>query len=222
MNDDQKARMPMVPWDNHNQRLVANVHPLDWRNPTAASRYNLVVLGAGAVEALVCDAPEALALDLALLLERALGALDEQPPASATALRPDAQIFRHLTWAAYLKDWSGPAPGERPSAYIIILGDTAISHTFGCDHGIAAQSILLGAREKGLGGCIIGSIQRDRLGEILEIPPKLEILLVLALGRPREKVVLEEIAPGESIRYWRDEQSVHHVPKRRLEDIIMG
>ncbi|MEW6659031.1 MAG: nitroreductase family protein [Thermodesulfobacteriota bacterium] len=140
----------------------------------------------------------------------------------ANAPAPNAAIFSCLAWAGYLKDWPGPAEGERPAAYIVILGDQEISRNFGCDHGIAAQSILLGAREKGLGGCMIGSIQKDRLGEILEIPPKLEILLVIALGRPREKVVLEEIASGESIKYWRDEQGVHHVPKRRLEDIIMG
>jgi nitroreductase len=134
----------------------------------------------------------------------------------------NAEIFSCLAWAGYLKDWPGPAQGERPAAYIVILGDQEISRNFGCDHGIAAQSILLGAREKGLGGCMIGSIQLDRLRAILNIPDKLEILLVLALGKPREQVVLEEIAPGESIKYWRDEQGVHHVPKRRLEEIIIN
>jgi nitroreductase len=140
----------------------------------------------------------------------------------ANAPAKNAEIFSCLAWAAYLKDWPGPAEGERPAAYIVILGDQEISHNFGCDHGIAAQSILLGAREKGWGGCLLGSIQRDRLRELLTIPGNLEILLVIALGRPREKVVLEEIAPGECCKYWRDEQGVHHVPKRRLADIILG
>ncbi len=134
----------------------------------------------------------------------------------------NAAIFSCLAWAAYLKNWPGPAEGERPAAYIIIQGDKDISQNFGCDHGIAAQSILLGAREQGLGGCILGSIQRDRLKNLLELPENLEILLVIALGRPREKVVLEEIAPGADIKYWRDPQEVHHVPKRRLEDIIIN
>ncbi len=70
----------------------------------------------------------------------------------------NALIFSHLSWAGYLTDWPGPKEAERPSAYIIILGDTEISGDFGCDHGIAAQSILLGAAENGLGGCIIGTI----------------------------------------------------------------
>ncbi|MBI4794956.1 MAG: nitroreductase family protein [Deltaproteobacteria bacterium] len=134
----------------------------------------------------------------------------------------NAGVFSCLAWAGYLKDWPGPMEGERPAAYIIILGDKSISQNFGCDHGIAAQSILLGAREKGLGGCMLGSIQRDRLRELLNIPENFDILLVIALGRPKEKVVLDEITPGESIKYWRDDQSVHHVPKRRLEDIILG
>jgi nitroreductase len=134
----------------------------------------------------------------------------------------NAAIFSTLAWAGYLKDWPGPAEGERPAAYILILGDTAISKNFGCDHGIAAQTILLGAREQGLGGCMLGSIQRDRLRELLKIPEKLDILLVLALGRPKETVVLEEVAEGGSIKYWRDAQGVHHVPKRRLEEIILG
>ncbi len=133
----------------------------------------------------------------------------------------NAAIFSCLAWAGYLKDWPGPVEGERPAGYIVVLGDTGISKNFGCDHGIAAQSILLGARDQGLGGCMLGSIQRDRLRELLKIPETLEILLVIALGRPKETVVIDEVGPDGSIKYWRDGQGVHHVPKRRLEDIIL-
>jgi nitroreductase len=134
----------------------------------------------------------------------------------------DARIFPHLGWAAYLKDWGGPAEGERPSAYIIILGDTAINTTFHCDHGIAAQSILLGAREKGLAGCMIGLIQRDNLRRALAIPAQYEILLILALGKPREEAVIDEVGPAGDIKYWRDSAGVHHVPKRPLNELIVG
>lgn len=131
------------------------------------------------------------------------------------------KIFSCLKWAGYLTDWHGPSQGEMPSAYIVITGDTEITKNFWCDHGIAAQSILLGASDKGLGGCIIGSINKDSLRQILNLPEKYEILLVLALGKPKEKVVIEEMHEGEGIKYWRDEHSIHHVPKRRLEDIII-
>jgi len=134
----------------------------------------------------------------------------------------NALIFPHLAWAGYLKDWSGPGEGERPSAYIIILGDTKISQSFGCDHGIAAQSILLGAAEKGLGGCIIGSIKRQELRKALDIPSRYEILLILALGKPREKVVIETVGPNGNIKYWRDSEGLHHVPKRALDELIVG
>ena len=129
--------------------------------------------------------------------------------------------FSSLGWAAYLKDWPGPEPGERPAAYIVILGDRNISKEFGVDHGIAAQSILLGARDVGLAGCMLGSINRKELRSVLDLPAHLNILLVLALGKPKEEIVLEEVGPDGNIRYWRDDKAVHHVPKRSLSEIII-
>lgn len=134
----------------------------------------------------------------------------------------NAMIFPHLGWAGYLKDWDGPSEGERPSAYIIILNDTQISQTPGCDHGIAAQSILLGATERGLGGCMIGTVQGQELCKALKIPSRYEILLVLALGKPKEKVIIETIDDVGDIKYWRDSDGKHHVPKRNLDDIILN
>ena len=133
----------------------------------------------------------------------------------------NARIFPHTRWAGYLKDWPGPAEGERPTAYIVILGDTEIRKSFGCDHGIAAQSIMLGAAERGLGGCMIGSIDRSELRQVLDISEQYEILLVLALGKPKETVVLEEVGPDGDIRYYRDAEGVHHVPKRSLSELIL-
>ena len=130
-------------------------------------------------------------------------------------------IFKRLGWAAYLTDWKGPSEGEKPAAYVVLMGDTRIHKNFFCDHGIACQSMLLGAVEKGLGGCILASINRDGLRRDLSIDDKLEILLVLALGRPMEEVKLDYIETNEDIKYWRDENGVHHVPKRPLEEIIV-
>jgi nitroreductase len=142
----------------------------------------------------------------------------------------NARIFSCLGWAGYLKDWPGPEEEERPSAYIIILGDTERAREFGCDHGIASQSILLGAREKDLAGCIIASVNRNKLREIFNIDTKYKILLVLAIGKPKEEAVIERVISGDqsavgkadSIKYWRDENGVHHVPKRSLDDIILS
>jgi nitroreductase len=130
-------------------------------------------------------------------------------------------IFSTLAWAGALKDWPGPSEGERPTGYIIILGDTKIAKNFGVDHGIAAQSIMLGAVEAGYGGCMIASIKRDALREVLQLDEQFEILLVLALGKPAEKVVITELPADGSTKYWRDEKSTHFVPKRSLDDIIL-
>ena len=134
----------------------------------------------------------------------------------------NATIYDHLGWAGYLKDWPGPEEGERPSAYIIVLGDKRVRKNFGCDHGIAAQTILLGAAEKGLGGCIFGSVKREALHRALEIPEHFEILIVIALGAPKETVEIDPLGPEGSIKYWRDEDGVHHVPKRGLEELIVA
>lgn len=130
-------------------------------------------------------------------------------------------VFDNLKWAGYLKDWHGPEKGERPSAYIIMLHDKDISNNYFWDHGIAAENILLGAVEKGLGGCMFGSVNRLELSKALNIPSKYEILMVIALGAPKENVILEEIDKNGDIKYYRDEEGNHYVPKRKLEDIVL-
>ena len=140
---------------------------------------------------------------------------------SQAAERNEA-IFDTLGWAAYLEDWAGPEEGERPAAYIIVLGDTTIRKSFGVDPGIAAQSIMLGAAEKGLGGCMLASIRREALRDALDIDQRYEIQLVLALGKPKETVVIDPVGPDGDVKYWRDADHVHHVPKRALDEIIIG
>lgn len=135
--------------------------------------------------------------------------------------RRNAEIFPTLSWAGYLKDWAGPSEAEVPTAYIIILNDTQIRKDPGCDHGIAAHSMMLGAREKGIAGCIIGSIDRDQLRNKLMIPDQYDICLVLALGKANEKVILENVKEDGNIKYYRKENSIHYVPKRKLIDLIL-
>ena len=134
----------------------------------------------------------------------------------------NTRIFATLGWAGYLKEWDGPEEGERPGGYIVVLFDRTIAKTPFWDHGIAAQSILLGAVERGLGGCMFGNIRKDELGRSLGIGEHLEILLVIALGRPKEEVRLVPIGPDGDVKYYRDANGVHYVPKRALEDIIIN
>ncbi len=130
-------------------------------------------------------------------------------------------IFPLLGWAGYLKDWKGPEEGKRPTGYITILLDTNISDTPHCDHGIACQTLMLAAVEKGLGGCIIATINRKKLVTVLGIPEQFEVLLILALGVPAEEVVLESLPSDGKIEYWRTSDGTHHVPKRSLNELIV-
>jgi len=133
-----------------------------------------------------------------------------------------ARLYPQLSWAGYLKDWEGPVEDERPTAYVIMLGDTALAPNFGIDPGIAAQTLLLGAVELGLGGCIFGTIKRDEIRTLFDIAVQFEVLYVIALGEPVEKVVVDEVKPDGDIKYWRDADQGHHVPKRALADVIVG
>jgi nitroreductase len=130
-------------------------------------------------------------------------------------------IFECLKWAAYLKDWEGPAAGERPTAYIVMLNAEKGWDFAKFDMGIMAQTMLLGAVEKGFGGCMLGAIDRERLRSHLGLPPELEIGLVLALGKPKEDVRIEDLSEDGSIRYWRDEAGTHFVPKRSMAELIL-
>ncbi len=163
-------------------------------------------------------------VELVELARCTASAANRQPLKYILSVDPEMndRIFPCLAWAAYLKDWEGPAPGERPTGYIVILIDETITKDWWCDDGIAAQTMLLGAVEKGLGGCMIGSIDKERLRRELTIPDHLKIRLVVAFGKPTEKVVLEDTGPGGDTRYWRDEKGDHHVPKRTLEELIVA
>ncbi len=138
----------------------------------------------------------------------------------------NSKIFPALAWAGYLKDWQGPEKGERPSAYIFIMADKNISPNPAKDFlytasGYVAQSILLGAVEKGLGGCTIAAFKKNELQTLLNLPEHLEIMLILALGKPKENIIITDADESGDIKYYRDTESNHYVPKRKLETLII-
>lgn len=146
-----------------------------------------------------------------------------QPMKYALICTPEmnAKVYDTLRWAAYFKDWDGPVESERPTAYIILLRERAISKQLTWDDGIFCQSIYLGASEIGLGGCIIGNIVKNKLKEVINIGSEYDISLVIALGYPKEQVIIEEIGEDGDVKYWRDDENIHHVPKRKLKDLIV-
>lgn len=134
----------------------------------------------------------------------------------------NGRIFDTLTWATDLKNQPGPEASERPGAFIVILLDKRITFDGDIDAGITAQTILLGAVEKGLGGCILANFNRGELEKLLQLPEHLTTVLVIALGKPVESIVLEDLSAGGSTRYYRDISRTHHVPKRTMEELIFA
>jgi nitroreductase len=128
------------------------------------------------------------------------------------------EVFSTLRWAGYLPGYQ-PGENEMPRAYIVVLLDRSISENFGHDAGIAAMSISMVAYDEGLGSCILGSVNREKLKPILKMPDGFDIVLVIALGYPAENPVADKVKDG-NIKYWLDESRVLHVPKRNLEEIV--
>jgi nitroreductase len=131
-------------------------------------------------------------------------------------------IFAHLAWAGALKDWKGPAAGERPTGYIVVLASAERRDAPATDIGIAGQTIQLAAAALGYGACMMGAIDRPRIHGELGLPDAWAVHLVIALGRPAETVVLEPLPEGGETRYWRTEDGAHHVPKRSLDDVLIS
>lgn len=131
------------------------------------------------------------------------------------------KLLKNLHWAKKIKNWSGPKDGEKPTAYIIVLGDTEISNRFLIDTGLACQNILRGAVEMGYGGCMINNFDRIKVRELLKIEERFEIMLVIALGRPKQVAYIESMSSKENIDYWFDDENNVHVPKRAIKDIII-
>ncbi len=161
--------------------------------------------------------------DLVDLARHTASAANKQPLKYMVSADPDKndQIFSCLGWAAYLTDWKGPVKEEQPTGYIVVLGDRSVAGKFWCDHGIAAQTILLGARAQGLGGCMFAAINIKKLKGFLNIEDHLELKLVIALGKPVEIAQIDDVKEDGDIKYWRDKDQIHHVPKRKLADLIL-
>jgi len=129
-----------------------------------------------------------------------------------------SKIFETIGWAAYITPKWTPSVEERPTAYIVILVNDINNKYYARDVGLASENIVLAAEEKGIGSCILCNIDRDKIQEVLKIPKALHVDSLIALGYKAEHPVAEDLK--DSVKYWRDEKEVLHVPKRSLEDII--
>ncbi len=132
-----------------------------------------------------------------------------------------AAVFPYIAWAGALKDWEGPAEGERPTGYIAILSSADRNSPPHADMGIAAQTIQLAATDLGYAACMLGAIKRPEIHKALGLPDAWAVNLLVALGRPGETVVIEDLAPGGDTAYYRTPDGIHHVPKRTLDEVLV-
>lgn len=132
-----------------------------------------------------------------------------------------ADVYPHLAWAGYYKDWDGPDEKERPVAYLIQCLDTALCQNCLCDDGLQLEAITLGAASLGIAGCIIKAFNKQMISEVLDIPSRYEPRYVLALGYPAEKATIVDLGEDGDIKYYRDDASTQCVPKRPLSELII-
>lgn len=130
------------------------------------------------------------------------------------------KIYPLLRWAGYLKDWNGPEKGERPPLLIVQLLDKDCSSTARFDEGLQLSALTLQATEAGYGCCILAAFDASSLVSTLAIPSRFTPLAIVAIGHPKEHVVIEE-QEGENIKYFRSSDGIHHVPKRKEEELIL-
>lgn len=139
--------------------------------------------------------------------------------------KDEVELILSMTkWARALPDMKLPHDNMHPTGFIVICQDMNVSDNlarYQKDIGIVAQTILLAATEENLGGCMIGNFSPDEVKEKLSLPYHIQPVLIIALGKPAEKIVIKEIDNGESIKYYRDENDIHYVPKRKLNDILL-
>jgi pyruvate/2-oxoglutarate dehydrogenase complex dihydrolipoamide dehydrogenase (E3) component len=76
MNQSETNKMSpgmIIPDDDYNRTLLANVHPPDWVNPEPTGRYNLVVIGAGTAGLVTAAVAAALGAKVALIERHLMG-----------------------------------------------------------------------------------------------------------------------------------------------------
>ncbi len=130
------------------------------------------------------------------------------------------KVFPYIRWAGFYKDWDGPEAGERPTGFIVMLKPEGVNTAQ--DEGIKGQTIMLAAVEAGFGGCFIGNIDREGLKKSITIPEGFEVSLILAIGTPKENVILHDVKATDDLKYYRDGEQNQHVPKVQLKDLILN
>ncbi|MDO4672141.1 MAG: nitroreductase family protein [Porphyromonadaceae bacterium] len=131
------------------------------------------------------------------------------------------KLTEMVTWAGYMPEWEGPKKGERPTAYIVQILDTDVAASGRYDEGLQLEAITLSACEDGFGSCIMLSFSQGDMTRYFDLPENQFPLAVVALGKPAEHVVIDDMLPYADVKYYRDDNDIHHVPKRTVDELIL-
>ena len=128
------------------------------------------------------------------------------------------KLFPLLKWAGYLDGYT-PKADEMPMAYIVVCVDKDICKGAAeLDVGAAVENIILAALSDNVGACWIGSVDRQKTAELLEIEESLSVSCVVALGYPKESP--REVEVTDNIKYYLDEDTLC-VPKRSIDQVLI-
>ena len=124
-----------------------------------------------------------------------------------------------LKWAGYLPDYA-IAENESPAAYILVLGDLAISNQFEFAAGSAVTELLLAIHAEGLGGCCLGIPKRLQLSTYFDLDPEQYMpLYAVAVGYPKH--IGKTVDLICDCKYTVDEDGDFVVPKRTVSELTL-
>ena len=132
-----------------------------------------------------------------------------------------AQVFEQTRWAGYLPPEIGqPKAGEEPVLFIGVVQNLNINRDCDTDAGLAISNMTLAAWNHGVGSCIIGACNKEKLSELFGLTEEQKLHTVVAFGYPAHTSSIVDAEKDGDIKYYVDEQRDYFVPKRKLEDVV--
>lgn len=132
-----------------------------------------------------------------------------------------AEVFEHTKWGGALPAGQGqPKEKERPVLFIAVVQNTEINPNCDTDAGLAISNMTLAAWNHGVGSCIIGACNKEKLSELFGLKGTQKLHTVVAFGYPSHSSSIVDLEKAADFKYYLDDNRDYVVPKRRLEDIV--
>lgn len=154
----------------------------------------------------------------------ASSAMNRQPLSYVVVKDADKveEVFSHTRWGGALPDGQGqPKPGEEPVLFIGVVENTDLGSFYTeVDAGLAISNMTLAAWNHGVGSCIIGACDKEKLGEMFGLSEKEKLHYVVAFGYPTHESSIVDLEENGDFKYYLDESRNYMVPKRKTSDVV--